>query len=207
MPEPLAALLRNTWPWPDDAPGADALAAAAPLFRPRPVRRGTVLLAQGEVWQHTLLIERGVLRLHFVQADGREFNKNFFADGALVCPLTPAMWGAPSLFAISCTEAGQIWSADATAWRATMDASGHWAPLRTELLARLVTHKLQREHDLLALDGRRRYAAFCERLPELADRVPLRHLASYLGLTDVQLSRIRRALKDGRPGGAPKPVL
>ena len=60
------------------------------------------------------------------------------------------------------------------------------------MLARLVSHKLQREHDLLTLDARRRYAAFVAREPQLAERVPLLHLASYLGITDVSLSRIRR---------------
>ena len=46
---------------------------------------------------------------------------------------------------------------------------------------------------VLTLDARRRYAAFCAREPQLAERVPLLHLASYLGITDVSLSRIRRA--------------
>ncbi|MEZ5727452.1 MAG: Crp/Fnr family transcriptional regulator [Burkholderiaceae bacterium] len=154
------------------------------------------MLAQGDVWQHALLIERGLLRLHFVRPDGREFNKNFYGDGALICPLTEAMWGAPSLFAITAVESGRLWIAEASPWRAALDAAGAWAPLRTELLARLVTHKLQREHDLLAFDGRRRYEDFCERMPTLADRIALRHLATYLGLTDVQLSRIRRAQRN-----------
>ena len=71
-------------------------------------------------------------------------------------------------------------------------AHGVWPPLQRELLERLLTGKLQREHDLLALDGRRRYEAFCQRFPALAERVPLVHLATYLGLTDVSLSRLRR---------------
>jgi CRP-like cAMP-binding protein len=142
-----------------------------------------------------LLLERGLLRLHFVQSDGREFNKSFYAHGALICPLTESMRGAPSLFAISSCEEGLLWRADAAEWRAALEAAGAWAPLRAELLARLVTHKLQREHDLLTMGGRERYLDFCRRQPAVAERVPLRHLASYLGLTDVQLSRIRRSLR------------
>jgi CRP-like cAMP-binding protein len=162
------------------------------LFRSTPVHKGDALLAQGETWQHAFLIESGALRLYFVRRDGREFNKNFYIDGALICPLTPAMWAAPSLFGMASLGAGTVWRADATAFRAVLDRHAAWEPLQRELLARLVTHKLQREHDLLALDGRRRYQAFCARHPHLMDRVPLVHLASYLGLTDVSLSRIRR---------------
>lgn len=154
--------------------------------------KGGTLLRQGDVWRQALWLERGTLRLYFTRRDGREFNKNFYLEGALLCPLTPAMWDAPSLFEIAAVEASTVWRADAAAWRQALDGAGQWAPLRTELLARLVSHKLQREHDLLTLDARRRYAAFCAREPALAERVPLLHLASYLGMTDVSLSRIRR---------------
>ena len=171
----------------------DALARAAADFAPKRLDKGQPLLRHGDVWRHVLWIERGALRLYFTRRDGREFNKNFYLDGALLCPLTPAMWAAPSLFEIGALEATTVWRADAARWRTQLHALDQWEPLRTELLARLVSHKLQREHDLLTLDARRRYAAFCAREPQLAERVPLLHLASYLGITDVSLSRIRRA--------------
>lgn len=172
--------------------GPDVAAALAPHFSASEFSRSAALLSQGERWRWTLLIERGLVRMHFVRRDGREFNKNFFAEGALVCPITPAMWTAPSLFGIACIEATRVWRCDEAQFRDVLQAHGIWAPLQRELLQRLLTGKLQREHDLLALDGRRRYDAFCQRFPALAERVPLVHLATYLGLTDVSLSRLRR---------------
>jgi CRP-like cAMP-binding protein len=169
-----------------------ARAALAPLFRRRTCAKGEGLLAQGQRWHDALLIERGVLRLCFVRRDGREFNKNFFTEGALICPLTPAMCDEPSLFAINALDGGAVWRADAAALRRVLDEHGAWSALQRVLLERLITHKLQREHDLLTLDGRSRYHAFCRREPLLAQRVPLGQLATYIGLTDVSLSRIRR---------------
>ena len=61
----------------------------------------------------------------------------------------------------------------------------------------------QREHDLLALSGRQRYEAFCRQFPALSGRVPLLHLATYLGLTDVSLSRLRRGMRDDANGTGP----
>ena len=72
---------------------------------------------------------------------------------------------------------------------------GLWEPLRAELLGILLERKSQRELDLQTLDGRARYQKFCQKHPGLAARVPLVHLASYLGITDVSLSRIRRQFK------------
>ncbi|MCW7540448.1 Crp/Fnr family transcriptional regulator [Aquabacterium sp. A7-Y] len=181
-------------------PTADAAAAAlAPRFVPQDLARSTPLLRQGEVWRFALVVETGLVRMHFLRRDGREFNKNFFAEGALVCPVTPAMWTGPSLFGITTIEATRIWRCDAEEFREGLAAHGQWSPLQSELLVKLLTGKLQREHDLLALDGRRRYETFCQRFPHLAARVPLVHLATYLGLTDVSLSRLRRAQRESAP--------
>ena len=84
---------------------APALAPLASHFSPVTVDRNGHLLLQGEAWRHTLWIERGALRLFFTRRDGREFNKNFFLEGSLLCPLTAAMWDAPSLFSIGTVEA------------------------------------------------------------------------------------------------------
>lgn len=168
------------------------IAEVAPLFHRQAVARGAGLLAQGQVWRDAVLVEQGLLRLYFVRHDGREFNKNFFVDGALFCPLTPAMCAEASLFAIGAIDGGFVWRADSAAMRSRLEAQGLWQAAKVRMLDRLITHKLQREHDLLTLDGRRRYEVFCHREPVLAQRVPLNHLASYLGLTDVSLSRIRR---------------
>jgi len=194
----LAPVLADILP---GAPAAciDAAAASlAPHFQARQVPRRQPVLRQGELWNRALLVDSGLIRMHFVDRDGHEFNKNFFAEGSLVCPIAPAMWLAPSLFGISTIEPTRLWAADATLLRTRLGAPGLWRDLQCELLARLLTGKLQREHDLLALDGRQRYDAFCRRQPGLAARVPLKHLASYLGLTDVSLSRLRRTTATGR---------
>ncbi len=177
------------------------LKSLVPLFRRRACRKGEALLQQGERWDSAWLVERGLLRLFFLRPDGREFNKNFIVERELVCPLTPIMWEGASLFGIRCLEPSVLWSADAGMFRSTLERQGQWHVLQREALARLVDHKLQREHDLLALDGLRRYEAFCDRFPGLADRIPLAHLATYLGLTDVSLSRIRRRKRDAEHPG------
>ncbi len=186
---------------PQVSPGLVAELAGG--FSAQTLPRNAPLLRPGETWAAALLIESGLVRMHFLRRDGREFNKNFFAEGVLVCPITPAMWSAASLFGISCIEATRLWRCDAAQFRQVLDRHGQWEPLQRELLARLLTGKLQREHDLLALDGRQRYQAFCQRFPTLAARVPLMHLATYLGLTDVSLSRLRRGLRGAKGATAP----
>lgn len=184
-----------------------AVAELVPLFTRQSHPRGAPLLQPGQVWSAATVIESGLVRMHFLRRDGREFNKNFFSEGSLICPLTPAMWAEPSLFGISCIEPTQIWRCDCARFREVLDRHGHWEPLQRELLTRLLTGKLQREHDLLALSGRQRYESFCRLFPALSNRIPLLHLATYIGLTDVSLSRLRREIRGEADDSGPDIAL
>src|SRR3990172_13271074 len=133
--------------------------------------------------------------MYFIRKDGREFNKSFHFESSLVLPITTAMESQPSLFYLSTVEKSAVWTAPAAAVVRELLEHGSWAAVQAQLLSRLVTSKLAREHDLLTLDGRTRYQKLCTESPELFHRVPLRMLATYLGITDVSLSRIRRKPK------------
>lgn len=49
---------------------------------------------------------------------------------------------------------------------------------------------------MIADQARDRYVAFQRDRPEIVRNVPLKHIASYLGITDTSLSRIRKELAD-----------
>lgn len=183
---------------------AEAVVAdLAPLFARQVHPRSAQLLQPGQVWSAGLLIESGLVRMHFLRRDGREFNKNFFTKGSLICPITPSMWIEPSLFGITCIEPSSDLAlrccALARGARPARPLGAHAARTAN----RPLTGKLQREHDLLALSGRQRYEAFCRQFPALSSRVPLLHLATYLGLTDVSLSRLRREMRDHADAAGP----
>lgn len=166
-----------------------------PQFRLKNYKRGEALLQQNQAWQQVYLIESGLIRLYFLRPDGKEFNKNFYHEGQLICPLTPKMQQQASLFSISCLENCKLWQCSATAFSETLQNQGVWNQFQSYFLSKLVDHKLQREHDLLSLSAKERYSQFCEHEPQLAARIPLLHLASYLGITDVSLSRLRHPTK------------
>ena len=57
-------------------------------------------------------------------------------------------------------------------------------------------YKIFRENGFLVETATERYIAFRKRNPELAERVPLRYIATYLGITPESLSRIRSAMRE-----------
>lgn len=166
-----------------------------PAFRPRACRAGEVLMMQDERWTEAFFVESGLLRVHTMEPDGKDHTKSFWPEGTMVLPLTPRMQQDPSSFMVSALEATRVWQAPWVEFRDALHARALWQPLCSVMLARLLDQKQQREHTLLALNGRERYLRLCRQQPALADRVPLVHLAGYLGLTDVSLSRIRRQIR------------
>ena len=169
--------------------------ALSNAFSQHHYERAQPLLRQGEVWSDVYIIQTGLIRMHFLRRDGKEFNKNFFSENTLIFPLTSIMQSEPSLFGISCIEDCTIWQCDIKTFIDLVPQDA-LQQLQSVLLSRLLDSKLQREHDLLALSGMQRYQKFMIMHAALCDRIPLNHLATYLGMTDVSLSRLRRQLKN-----------
>ena len=76
--------------------------------------------------------------------------------------------------------------------RELVDAYPAWKAYSIRLLELLFLRKAEREYELLGLRADARYRVFLEKYPDLSARVKARHIASYLGITPVHLSRLRR---------------
>ena len=64
------------------------------------------------------------------------------------------------------------------------------------LLEGALRYKIYRENGFLVENATERYIHFKKLYPELSERAPLRHIATYLGIAPESLSRIRSAMKD-----------
>ena len=165
--------------------------------RPMALPKGVALLRAGERWQHLWWLERGALRLHYLDRKGQAANKNFYLDGAMVWPITPALREAPVHFWVEALEPSRVWALPWRDWSAAVAGFRPWQALEHRVLAALLQDKMAREHAFLQLTATERYQALQTEHPDWLKRIPLRHLASWLGITDVALSRIRRQLNPG----------
>lgn len=182
-------LTRTLGPLP---PAADELCQRA---HPVDLARGEALLREGERWQHLWWLERGALRLYYLDRDGQAANKNFYLDGAMVWPITPVLRDQPVHFWVEALEPSRVWALPWDGWTAATHGFAPWQALEHRVLAALLQDKMAREHAFLQLTATERYLALQAQHPDWLARIPLRQLASWLGITDVALSRIRRSLK------------
>ncbi len=158
---------------------------------------GEALLRAGEHWQNLWWVEQGCFRLYYLDREGRAANKNFYLDGAMLWPITPALATQPADFWVEALSASRVWSLPWPTWQRAVSAWPAWAQRERLTLIALFDDKMRREQQFLQATATERYQTLVAERPAWVQRVPLRHLASYLGITDVALSRIRRRLNPG----------
>lgn len=183
----------------------DAARAWAPLsdleagvledaFARREVARGDAVALPGSSDHHVLFVERGLLRFYYPADDGRESNKAFVAEGEFAGALAAAGLGVPILYGVDALEDATVRAASVRAFRDLFDVAPGFERLGRRLAEHILMRKERRARSLLLQSATQRYVAFLEAEPDLAQRVPQYHVASYLGVTDVHLSRVRREL-------------
>jgi CRP-like cAMP-binding protein len=175
--------------------GAAPLAALAGQARREQLGAHATLLAAGTHWQHAFWVERGMLRLFYIDSEGRESNKNFHAEDAFIWPVTDALRREPVAFFIAAlAPATVVRCLPYAALETAVAGLPSWTTLQLNALAGLLDDKMRREQAFLQCTARLRYEALLRERPEWTGRIPLRHLASYLGMTDVSLSRLRAGM-------------
>lgn len=169
----------------------DKLAELSSFFVKKQCPRNYVFLHAGEKWNYVLYIHEGVIRLFYGDENGREFNKGFFWEDHLVWPVAPSARRDDSLFSIAALESCVVSVCPFKPFYDWLRLSGWWETFALPYAEAFAEQKFLREYEFLMSSARDRYRSFCKEFPGLAHRIPDYHIASYIGITNVSLSRIK----------------
>ena len=151
-------------------------------------------LKPGDKPRHVFFVVSGLLRYFSGRRREREFNKIFLWENEF----SPVLGGCSLDGALECgiqaLEASTVLVADADAFRALYDQHPYFDRLGRQLGERWLEQKEARALAFQQQDAKDRYQGFVNTHRDLVQRVSQIHIASYLGITEVSLSRIRRGL-------------
>jgi len=174
--------------------GDDDLAAVEDCTRLRSLARSAVFLRAGDRAVSCGVLLSGLVRVYFLLGDGREVTRGFTRPGEPVGSLSDLLLDEP---ARSCVDAVTDARVAEMPWAHVRECAARM-PAWTSLLARITEQlyliKAAREYELLALDAEARYLVFRARYAGFEPKIPLRQVASYIGVTPEHLSRLRRRL-------------
>lgn len=159
----------------------------------RRLAKGETLARVGDRPGHAWHVEQGMLRLYFLAPDGGERNRSFQAEGRWVGTGMPLAANAgPSPFGIDAMEPSVVVCVPLDELRAQCATHAIAQALMHEIAACTFQRQSRREAELLLMDASQRYQSFLDEYGPIAHRIPLHQVASYIGITNVALSRLRR---------------
>ena len=154
------------------------------------------LVHAGDQGDTLYLLETGLVRLFYTTPDGKERNKAFYRAGQVTGPVSAAITSSPAPFSIQCIEPVEAITFRFRDLLILTRQNADVARLYRDMLAEAFIRNEQREAVLLTCNAAQRYAWLLQNEPDLPERVTQAHIASYLGVDAVSLSRLKRNLKD-----------
>lgn len=153
-------------------------------------QKGYLLHREQTVCHYLYLITSGAVRSYY-HKDGKDITAHFAIDLSVVSAVDSFATGRPSRYNIEVLEDTIAYAMS----RHELETFLQQHP-RYEHTARLFAEQLyrglvDRVEDLVFCSARERYEKLVQQNPTIAQRVNLGHIASYLGITQETLSRVR----------------
>ncbi len=163
-----------------------------PHLSERTFEKNDYLVKAGDVVNNFYFILKGLVRFFYCTEDGKEFNKHFAMENGFAGSFHSFVLHAPCGFYIQALERTATIVLPNRTLHAFYERHVCWERLGRKHAEHLLLIKEAREKELLIDSLDVRYQRFLQEFSGLADRMPQYHIASYLGVTDVALSRIRK---------------
>lgn len=159
----------------------------------REVAKGTLLLEEGKTCKHLYFLEKGLLRF-FVWKDGLDITK-YFTDVPYVFTSQKSFnQQIPAQESIETLEDSIIWQMSYEDANRLLELKS-WSTFIRLLVQEVQTYTEEILEALQTQTAEQRYKMLLQQDADLVQRVPLKHLASYLGIAPQSLSRIRKKMQ------------
>jgi len=154
----------------------------------------TVVTKEGGIPKKIYILLSGLMRTYFNSESGKQHNKKIFSPTSFVGALTAMIKNKPSKLAYETLTECKVFEIDFEVFMKLCKTDVDIANLYAKILERIFMQYEKRSLELISLDATQRYLILREQIPNIDDLIPQFQIASYLSITPVQLSRIRKKM-------------
>lgn len=148
----------------------------------------------GKIPKQVAFVKEGVLRGCYYNNKSEEITRCFIAEGSLACDYMNFEAEAVSTeYLQACTDLKLIVFSKKD-WDELSKTIVGWDSMVGKMV-QLCMHQKSRKGPVISHDATTRYLEFMKNYPSLINRIPLVYIASYLGVTQQSLSRIRKNIR------------
>ncbi len=158
------------------------------------LNKNEYLAEAGKSIKRIAFILEGIARICYYDNKGDEITRYFFDKNHLL--YSPEfLTGMPMPEYWQTVTDCQLVVFSIRDWNEISDTIIGWDEIIQKIATKNHREKLERRSSLVAQDATTRYMEFLAKFPTLANQIPLSYIASYLGITQSSLSRIRKNIR------------
>lgn len=161
----------------------------------RSVRKGKMLVKSGEVCHHVFFIVKGALRGYMKEED-RDITTWISIDNEVVTSISGLNDQAPSIENIQAIEHSDLVVISHTDLETLYNDYPDFNIVGRKLLQRYYQDAERRAFIARIPGTENRYQYFVKNYPQLINRIPIKYIASFLGVTLETMSRVRKRLSE-----------
>lgn len=151
------------------------------------------LIEKGKIASYYYFLETGFLRSYTIDTEGNDITTNFFSENDIVIDWHSYFLKKPCKESIQALTKGKCWKISFSNFMKLFNIEAFREVGRTKLISNyfeLKNHSIS----VIADQAKDRYLNLLKEKPLIVQNVPLKHIATYLGITDTSLSRIRKEI-------------
>ena len=150
-----------------------------------------LLSEAGEVCQKLYFVEKGLVRWFYYNEEGKDITDSFGGENSFITAFDSFFQRKPSRYFIELLEDSTVYSMTYDDLNDAFEKHREVEKVGRLVLIQILEQTLEKNAALQFHSARERYEFISEKYPDLLQRVSLGHIASYLGITQETLSRIR----------------
>lgn len=164
----------------------------------RILKKGEVLVRENSVFQQEVFIEKGVIRAFLIDNEGNEKSTAFFQEMNFMSTNTWRSRKGRSIYAYQALCPSDLVLFDADGLKSILSKSNKLISLGKILKEKEIDRMNLRDECLLQVKALDKYTKFRACYPGIENSISHLHIASYLGITPVSLSRIRKKMREAQ---------
>lgn len=172
----------------------EELAAIIPKFKKVVFSKNDFILEQGKTENHYWFIESGFVRSYVVNTEGKDISTNFYTVGDIVIDWTSFFLRNPTRENIQALTDCVCWQLDFDTFQELFHSIRSFREQGRTTLVNSYFSLKEQSVAMIADQASQRYLKLLKEKPHIIQNISLKHIATYLGVTDTSLSRIRKEI-------------
>jgi CRP-like cAMP-binding protein len=161
-------------------------------FEEKTLQRQEWLLKEHTVCNEYFFLAEGFMRAYVQDTEGNDVTTNFFPAGQVVCEVASFFKRIPSRENIQALQDCKGYYLRFDQLNALFHAMPEFREFGRSVLVNALSSLKSRTLSMITETAETRYTQLLQNHPEIFQQAPLKYIASYLGITDSSLSRIRK---------------